>query len=265
MTNFPNIKPEQCATITIDCLNTFMEDSGLLSISQFQKQVHNLSLEKVQNDLIGVKKTIGELRRMLFEYKVPQIQFQDAHVIETIHGKRFHSFEIIREGEEPDFLRTYPPHALLDKHRKFGTDDQQPSQEIHIPGSDMVHIRWFDSKMPNNARVDPKTELVFYKDDFSMSPGTPFLYQLLWELRRQGRFYLIVMGVCDEICNLRNILVLLAAVFNVIYVQDGTYPLNPDKREKAIDYMKGFNFLGHQAAQFITVSAEDVIQYFSRL
>lgn len=261
MANLPKLKPEACAGIAIDCLNTFMKANGQLSISAYQKAAKGLNQDEVQQQIDAAAKRAGEMRRTLFERKVPQIQFQDAHVIESIHGKRFHSLEIVRAGEQPDFVRTFPPHALLDKNRRFGTPDQQAVDEIVLPQSKKVLIRWFTSQMPAEAVLDPACELIFLKDDFCMSPGTPFVHQLFWELRRQGRFYLIVFGVCDEICNLRNVMLMLAAIFNVIYVTDCTFPLAPEKRPVAIDYMRNFNPLGQAATgQFLPATAQEVLE-----
>ncbi len=264
MSLIKNLNPGNCAAIAIDCLNTFMKADGFLSISNYQQQVKGLKAQDVQAQIDQVAKRTGELRRFLYDQEVPHVQFQDAHVIESIHGKRFHSLEITREGEEADFLRTFPPHALLEKNRRFGTYDQQAIEEITIPYKKQVLIRWFDSQMPAEATLSPKTELIFLKDDFCMSPGSPFIHQLFWELRRQGRFNLIVFGVCDEICNLRNVLLMLAAIFNVVYVEDCTYPLDPDKRDIAINYLKNFNPLGDgSTGHFQVASAKEVSDHFS--
>ncbi len=258
-------KPETCASVAVDCLNTFMKANGKLSIAAYQAAVKGRKLEEVQAELDIVGKRIGELRNFLFDHDVPALQFQDAHVSETVHGKRFHSLEIVREGQAPDFIRVFPAHALLDKNRRFGTEDQQAIDAIALPKSRKVFIRWFDQQMPPEAIVEPKTELIFMKDDFCMSPGTPFVHQLFWELRRQGRFYLIVFGVCDEICNLRNVLLLLSAIFNVVYVTDCTYPLDPDKRDVAIQYMKTFNPLGDgKTGSFTTITAQELMNEFSQ-
>lgn len=264
MLEIKKLKSEMCVGIAIDCLNTFMKAHGKLSISAYQKAVKGRVQEEVQQEIDATAKKMGDFRRFLFEQKMPQIQFQDAHVIESIHGKRFHSLEIVREGETPDFIRTFPPHALLDKNRRFGMQDQQNIQEIEIPESKKVYIHWFDSAMPDSASVEPKTELFFMKNDFCMSPGSPHINSLFWELRRQGRFYLIVFGVCDEICNLRNVLLMLSSIFNVIYIEDCTYPLDPDKRTPAIEYMKNFNPLGEgkTGSFFSTTSQEFMSQFY---
>ena len=264
MSILANLQPENCAAIAIDCLNTFMKADGGLSISAYQKVAKGRDQSQIQKELDAVGKISGELRRCLFAQRIPQVQFQDAHVIESIHGKRFHSLELVRAGEPPDFLRTFPPHALLDANRRFGTPDQQAIDEITIPDSKKVYVRWFESQMPANAALEPQTEIIFMKDDFCMVPGTPFLDRLFWELRRQGRFTLITFGVCDEICNLRNVLLMLAAIFNVVYVQDCTYPLDPDKRDIAIQYMQNFNPMGQgNTGQFILATAQEVIKHFS--
>lgn len=258
------LKPELCASVAVDCLNTFMKAEGKLSISAFQASVKGLNLQSIQAELDQVGKRTGELRRFLFDIKIPAIQFQDAHVIESIHGKRYHSLEIVREGQAPDFVRTFPPHALLNKNRRFGTDDQQAIDEIALPKSRKVYIRWFDSQLPQDAIVEPTTELIFMKDDFCMMPGTPYVHQLFWELRRQGRFTLIVFGVCDEICNLRNVLLMLSSIFNVVYVTDCTYPLDPAKRQVAIDYMSTFNPLGDgKTGSFTTITSSELMQQLS--
>ncbi len=263
MLEIEKLKSEMCVAIAIDCLNTFMKANGKLSISAYQQAVKGKKQEEVQQALDDTGKRIGEFRRFLFDNRIPQIQFQDAHVIETIHGKRFHSLEIVREGQTPDFIRTFPPHALLDQNRHFGMEDQQNIQEIELP-SKKVYIHWFDSTMPANATVEPGTELIFMKDDFCMSPGSPHINSLFWELRRQGRFYLVVFGVCDEICNLRNVLLMLSAIFNVIYIEDCTFPLDPDKRDTAISYMKNFNPLGEgKTGSFIHITSQDFLKRFS--
>lgn len=266
MTILTDLKPEICASIAVDCLNTFMKATGKLSIAAFQANVKGLSLQDIQTQLDQVGQRSGELRRFLFDMQVPALQFQDAHVIESIHGKRYHSLEIVREGQNPDFVRTFPPHALLNKNRRFGTDDQRAIDEIALPKAHQVFIRWFDAQWPPEAQLEPQTELIFMKDDFCMAPGTPFVHQLFWELRRQGRFYLIVFGVCDEICNLRNVLLMLSAIFNVIYVTDCTFPLDPAKRQPAIDYMKNFNPLGEgRTGSFITTTSKELMQQFAQL
>lgn len=265
MSLLAQLTPANAATIAIDCLNTFMKADGLLSIASFQHNSKGLVLEEVQAELNRRAERMGELRRFLFSRRLPQIQFQDAHVIESIHGKRYHSLELVREGEEPDFLRSFPPHALLDKNRRFGTLDQMAVDEIKLPHSREVFIRWFESSLPAEAKVAPETELIFLKDDFCMSPGSPHVDKLFWELRRQGRFNLVVFGVCDEVCNLRNVLLMLASIFNVVYVQDCTFPLSPEKREPAINYMRHFNPLGDgSTGHFEVVAAEDVIAHFSQ-
>ncbi len=265
MSSLESLLPENCATIAIDCLHTFMKATGKLSISDFQEKAHGKELQTVQQELDEAAARIGVLRRALYGESVPQIQFQDAHVIESIHGKRFHSMEIVREGQEPNFTRTFPPHALLDRNRRFGTDDQRAIDEIKIPESHEVLIRWFDSSMPSQAVLEPKTELLFLKDDFCMSPGSPFVDKLFWELRRQGRFNLILFGVCDEICNLRNVLLMLASVFNVVYVKDCTYPLDPNKREPAIQYMEQFNPLGQGlTGHFSVTTSHAIIEHFGK-
>ena len=256
------MRPHTCAAIAIDCLNTFMKADGKLSLSSYQKHAKGLDQDEVQKEIDFTSKRMGEFRRFLYKHKIPQIQFQDGHVIESIHGKRFHSLEIVRENEEPDFLRTFPPHALLDRNRRYGTPDQQPIDEIAIPYKRQVIINWLDEQMPPGAAVEPETELIFYKDDFCMSAGTPFVHDLFWELRRQGRFYLIVFGVCDEICNLRNVMLMLSTIFNVLYIKDCTFPLDPDKREIAIDYMKKFNPLGDgSTGQFEVYTSEEILAY----
>jgi len=260
------VDPQNCAAVAVDCLNTFVKADGQLSISAFQQAAKGLDQDKIQGELDDMSKRAGVLRNFLFESKVPQIQFQDAHVIESIHGRRYHSLEIVREGEEPDFLRTFPPHALLDQNRRYGTPDQEAIEEIWIPKSKKIFIRWFEKFYPSEAILSPETELIFMKDDFCMSPGSPFVDRLFWELRRQGRFYLFVFGVCDEVCNLRNTLLLLSSIFNVIYVEDCTYPLDPDKREPAIEYMRNFNPLGAGfTGQFMTTTSSEVIQHFQNL
>ena len=254
-----------CAAIAIDCLNTFMRPDGNLSLSAFQSQAKGLNKEFVQKEIDEAAQKMGELRNFLFEQKVPQIQFQDAHVVESIHGRRFHSLEIARDGEEADFIRTFPPHALLQRNRQYGTDDQQAIDEIYIKKSKKIFIRWFETHMPVNAVLEPGRELIFLKDDFCMVPGSPFLDQLFWELRRQGRFNLITFGVCDEICNLRNVLLMLSGIFNVVYVHDCTYPLEPEKKDVAIQYMKNFNPLGSsKTGQFLTATSEEVIDVFGK-
>lgn len=264
MSILTRLKPENCAAIAIDCLNTFMKADGKLSISAYQKAAKGLDQDEVQREIDATAKRVGELRRFLYDRKVPQIQFQDAHVVESVHGRRFHSAEIVREGEAPDFLRTFPPHALLDRNRKFGTPDQQPLEEIAIPQTKKVLIHWFAPHLPVEAGVDPEKELIFLKDDFCMCPGSPFVHQLFWELRSQGRFYLIVGGVCDEICNLRNVILMLSCIFNVIYAVDCTFPLSPDKRETAIEYMQGFNPLGEgSTGQFLPVTAAEIMRQFT--
>lgn len=260
------LRPEYCAAIAVDCLFTFMKAEGKLSIAKYQQQAHNKDLQEVQRELDQVAQRMGTLRRALFEVGIPQIQFQDAHVIESIHGKRFHSMEITRTGEEPDWRRTFPPHALLDRNRRYGTDDQQAISEIKLPQSKEVLIRWFDSSYPTEAVLQPDTELIFMKDDFCMSPGTPYVDRLFWELRRQKRFHLIVFGVCDEICNLRNVLLLLASVFHVVYVRDCTFPLDPNQREPAIQYMEQFNRLGQGlTGHFSVATSEPLISSFYRV
>ena len=264
MSLLSSLKPELCAAIAIDCLNTFMKADGKLSISAFQANVKGLQQSQVQGELDVMSQKMGDLRRFLYDRKVPQIQFQDAHVIESIHGRRYHSLEIIRENEEPDFLRTFPPHALLEKNRRYGTADQQAIDEINIEKSKKVFIRWFDASLPPEAILEPSRELIFLKDDFCMSPGSPFIDKLFWELRRQGRFYLIVFGVCDEVCNLRNVLLMLASIFNVIYIADCTYPLAPEKRDVAINYMQNFNPLGDgSTGQFEIATCQQVMDQFS--
>lgn len=264
MATLEKLNPDTCAVVAIDCLNTFMKGDGLLSISKFQEMAKGLNQQEVQKDIDKAAQRTGILRQYLFEKKIPQIQFQDAHVVESIHGKRFHSMEIVREGQEPDFLRTFPPHALLEKNRKHGTHDQQAIEEIKLQKSKEVFIHWFASSMPQKARLEPETELIFLKDDFCMSPGSPFIHQLFWELRRQGRFTLIVFGVCDEICNLRNVQLMLASVFNVVYVKDCTFPLDPEKRDVAINYMASFNPLGEgNTGQFFVTTSEELMQLFS--
>lgn len=259
------LNPQNCAAIAIDCLNTFMKADGLLSISAFQANVKGKNKDEVQNEIDAAARRIGQLRRFLYNLKVPQIQFQDAHVIESIHGRRFHSLEIVRDGQKPDFLRSFPPHALLERNRWVGTPDQQALDEIDIPQSQKVIIPWFVSQMPIEAVLCPEKELLFFKDDFCMCPGSPFIYQLFWELRRQGRFYLIVFGVCDEICNLRNVLLMLACIFNVIYVEDCTYPLDPAKRVVALKYMENFNPLGDGVTgQFMFTSSGELMQHFAK-
>lgn len=266
MSALTGLRPDNSASIAIDCLRTFMKEDGKLSISVYQSQQHGLTLEGVQNDLDQTALRMGNIRRSLFAEKVPQIQFQDAHVIESIHGKRFHSMEIVREGQEPNFVRSFPPHALLDRNRRFGTEDQQAIDEIKLPDSKQVLIRWFDSQYPINAVLEPETELIFMKDDFCMSPGTPYVDRLFWELRRQNRFNLIVFGVCDEICNLRNVLLMLASVFNVYYVKDCTFPLAPDKRGPAITYMENFNQLGQGLTGTFTVTTSDeLLAHFNQI
>lgn len=263
MSGWKELRPNHCAAIAVDCLFTFMKAEGKLSIAAYQQQAHHKNLQEVQAEIDQVAQRMGTLRRALFEAGVPQIQFQDAHVIESIHGKRFHSMEIIREGQDPDWIRTFPPHALLDRNRRYGTDDQQAISEIKLPHSKEVLIRWFDSCYPAEAILQPKTELIFMKDDFCMSPGTPYVDRLFWELRRQGRFNLIVFGVCDEICNLRNVLLLLASVFHVVYVKDCTFPLDPNQREPAIQYMEQFNRLGQgRTGNFSVSTSEQLIPLF---
>ena len=258
------LNPKNCATISIDCLNTFMKADGNLSISAFQHNVKGLDQSKVQAEIDASAKRMGELRRFLFEQKVPQIQFQDAHVIESIHGCRFHSSEIVREGQEPDFIRTFPAHALLDEKRRFGTPDQQAIEEIALP-TQKIFIHWFHSDMPQEATLEAGKELIFMKDDFCMTPGSPFIHRLFWELRRQGRFSLIILGVCDEICNLRNVLLMLSAIFNVIYVKDCTFPLDAEKRDPAIDYMQEFNPFGEgKTGKFLSIDSVDFINCFGR-
>lgn len=265
MPTLESLNHENCAVIAIDCLHTFMKDSGRLSISRTQQSQYGKDWHQVQQELDQVAQRMGQLRRSLYADGVPQIQFQDAHVHESIHGKRFHSMEIVRNGQEPDFVRTFPAHALLDRNRRFGTPDQQAIDEIKIPQSNEVLIRWFESSMPSNAVVEPYTELLFLKDDFCMSPGTRFVDRLFWELRRQGRFNLVVFGVCDEICNLRNVMLLLASVFNVVYVQDCTYPLDPNKRAPAIAYMEQFNQIGQGVTgNFSTTTSSEVIEHFGK-
>lgn len=257
------LTPEQSAVITIDCLSTFMRAQGALSISAYQRDVLGYDQAHVQAELDGVGARIAEVRQALFEAKIPQVQFQDAHVIESIHGKRFHSMELVREGESPDFVRTFPPHALLDHTRRFGTEDQQAIPEIKIAQSHEVLIRWFDDALPTDAELTPERELIFMKDDFCMAPGNPHVDRLFWELRRQGRTNLIIMGVCDEICNLRNVLLMLSALFNVYYVEDATYPLDPTKRDPALAYMRGFNPLGQQqAGQWSGVQSDQLLNRF---
>ncbi|NUM34268.1 MAG: isochorismatase family protein [Candidatus Brocadiae bacterium] len=264
MLEIQKLKPEASVGIAIDCLNTFMKANGKLSISAYQNAVKGRSQEEVQREIDNMAKRTGDFRKFLFGWNVPQIQFQDAHVIESIHGKRFHSLEIVREGQSPDFIRTFPPHALLDQNRRFGMEDQQNIQEIELP-SKKVYIHWFDTTMPVNACVEPKTELFFMKDDFCMSPGSPHINSLFWELRRQGRFYLIVFGVCDEICNLRNVLLMLSAIFNVIYIEDCTFPLDPEKRNTAIEYMKNFNPLGEgKTGSFMSTTSLEFMKQFCK-
>lgn len=263
MITLSDIEPQDCATITIDCLTTFMKSSGALSISGYQALQCGRSGDEVQGELDQVGLQIAQVRRALFEAKIPQIQFQDAHVIESVHGKRFHSMELVREVEAPDFVRTFPPHALLDHTRRYGTEDQQAISEIKLEASEEIFIRWFDDALPINAEVDAHKELIFMKDDFCMSPGNPYIDRLFWELRRQRRTYLIVMGVCDEICNMRNVLLMLSSLFNVIYVEDATYPLDPEKRPLALDYMRRFNPLGQlQAGTWTSVSSSQLIERF---
>lgn len=257
------LEPRDCAVITIDCLTTFMKPEGALSISGYQATHLGRSQTEIQSELDDVGARISTARRALFEAGIPQIQFQDAHVIESIHGKRFHSMELVRLGEEPDFIRTFPPHALLDHTRRFGTADQQAITEIKLSQSQEVIIRWFDDALPFNAEVSAERELIFMKDDFCMAPGNPHLDKLFWELRRQRRNHLIVMGVCDEICNLRNVLLMLSSLFNVIYVADATYPLDPSKRALALDYMRRFNPLGRESAgQWSPLDTAQLIERF---
>jgi nicotinamidase-related amidase len=263
MNTLKQLSPQQCAVITIDCLTTFMKASGALSISAYQRDVLGLDHVQVQREVDGVGERIAAVRQALFESKIPQIQFQDAHVIESVHGKRFHSMELIREGETPDFVRSFPPHALLDHTRRFGTEDQQAIPEIKLHKSREVLIRWFDDHLPVDAELSSTQELIFMKDDFCMAPGNPYLDRLFWELRRQGRTHLIIMGVCDEICNLRNVLLMLSALFNILYVEDATYPLDPTKRELALDYMRSFNPLGQvQAGQWERVTSHQLLARF---
>ncbi len=257
------LAPENSAAIAIDCLNSFLKPWGALSISQYQSQYCGRDLNAVQRELDELIGMTSELRRALFEAGIPQIQFQDAHVVEWIHGKRYHSMEIARQGEEPDFIRTFPPHALLEKNRRFGSEDQRAVDEIRLSGSREVYIRWFDSALPPEASVEPGRELIFLKDDFCMAPGNRFIEKLFWELRRQKRFNLIVFGVCDEFCNIRNVMLMLVSLFNVFYVTECTYPLDPSKREPSITYMSNFNRLSYgRAGRFEQVSFRDILEHF---
>jgi nicotinamidase-related amidase len=266
MLELEQLQTDICAAIAVDCLNTFMKVDGKLSIAAYQQAVHSRDIREVQSEIDEVAMRMGSLRKCLFEAGIPQIQFQDAHVVEWIHGKRYHSREIARLDEEPDNVRSFAPHALLDANRRVGTPDQQAIEEISLATSDKILISWLDKALPQRAEVAPHKELIFWKDDFCMSPGSPFVDRLFWELRRQSRFNLIVFGVCDEICNLRNVMLMLASIFNVIYVQDCTYPLDPHQREHAIRYMKKFNRLGQGlSGQFLATDSQDVISHFSRV
>lgn len=263
MSILSQVTRENSAAIAVDCLNTFMKADGKLSLSFYQSNVLGLDGEAIQREIDEVAKRTGELRRFLYDQKVPHIQFQDAHVIESIHGKRFHSLEIVRDGQEPDWNRSFPAHALLDRNRRHGTPDQLAIDEIAIPAKKQIFIRWFALEYPDDAMVDPETELIFMKDDFCMSPGSPYVDRLIWDLRRRERYNLVVFGVCDEVCNLRNTLLLLASIFNVIYVSDCTYPLDPKKRQPAIDYMRNFNPLGDgSTGQFQEVTAQEVMNHY---
>jgi nicotinamidase-related amidase len=255
----PALSPDRCALIAIDCLNTFIRPEGALSISRYQGQACGLDPVASQRSLDAMAARMGHLRRALFEARVPQVQLQDAHVVEWVHGRRFHSMEIAREGEAPDYVRTFPPHALLDRDRRFGTADQQAIDELRLPLRQVL-VRWFDPAYPPEADLCADRELIFLKDDFCASPGTPFTDRLFWELRRQRRFTLIVMGVCDEICNLRNALLMLSSLFHVLYVEDCTAPLDPQKREGALRYLSEFNPLGQASAgQLERVTAAEVV------
>jgi len=255
----PPLSAARCALIAIDCLNTFIRPSGALSISAYQAAELGLDGGAAQGALDAMAARMGALRRALFEARVPQVQLQDAHVVDWVHGRRFHSMEIAREGEAPDFVRTFPAHALLDRDRRFGTPDQQAIDELRLPLRQVL-VRWFDPGFPPEADLAPDRELLLLKDDFCASPGTPFAERLFWELRRQRRFTLIVMGVCDEICNLRNALLMLSSLFHVLYVEDCTAPLDPRKREPALRYLADFNPLGQESAgQLERVTAAEVM------
>lgn len=254
------LSAERCALVAIDCLNTFIRADGALSISSYRGAACGLDPRAAQEELNAMAARMGALRRALFEARVPQIQLQDAHVVEWVHGRRFHSMEIAREGEAPDFVRSFPAHALLDRDRRFGTPDQQAIDELRLPLRQVL-VRWFDPLYPPEADLSPERELIFLKDDFCMSPGNPFTDRLFWELRRQRRFTLIVMGVCDEICNLRNALLMLSSLFHVLYVEDCTAPLNPQRREPALRYLAEFNPLGQESAgQLERVTAAEVLR-----
>ena len=235
------LDPRGCAAIAIDCLNTFMRSDGALSISRYQHASCGLDQGEVQRALNGTAARIARLRRALYEAGIPQVQLQDAHVAEEVHGRRFHSMELVRQGEEPDFVRTFPVHALLDRDRRYGSPDQQAIDEIRLPALRPVLIHWFASSLPAEARLSIDRELIFMKDDFCATPGNPYIRHLFWELRCQARFTLIIFGVCDEICNLRNVMLFLASFFKIIYVPDCTFPLSPEKREVTLDYLERFN------------------------
>ena len=254
-----HLSPKHCASIAIDCLNTFMSASGALSISRYQAEHCNRPQALVQQELDAVAARMGLLRRALWEAKIPQVQLQDAHVSETIHGRRFHSLEIVRAHEQPDFLRTFPPHALLDRSRRYGSPDQQPIDAIKLPELRQVLIRWFDEQLPSDAKLSPERELVFMKDDFCATPGNPHIRQLFWELRSQRRFQLILFGVCDEICNLRNAMLFLASFFNLIYVTDCTYPLNPAQRALTLDYLQSFNKVEPSGTRRVTLTTSEAL------
>ncbi len=259
------INPQTTAAIGIDCLNTFLKKEGALSIAQYQSKVLGLEIDHVQTQLDACTKRMHVLRHLLYEAKIPQIQFQDAHVIESIHGKRFHSLEIARPDETIDFKRKFPAHALLEHHRKFGTLDQQAVDDMRLSKLKQVIVPWHEDHYPIGAQVHDQIDLIFYKDDFSMNPGSPFVGQLFWELRRQMRFDLIVFGVCDEICNLRNCMQMLSALFRVIYVEDCTYSLLPEMGDKAVRFLEQFNAIGlGQEASFVRVKLEDLIEILGR-
>ncbi len=61
-------------------------------------------------------------------------------------------------------------------------------------------------------------------------------------------------------------MLMLASVFNVVYVRDCTYPLHPHLREPSIRYMEQFNQLGQgRVGTFTVVDSHDVIAHFTNL
>lgn len=196
----------------VDTQRDFMEDG-----SQGMGYVGHLAIQ----DAMSIEQNLKVLTKWLRD--------QDIQIMGSVDWHNSDSKEFPKKGEEPDFVKTFPPHCIKESYGAEKIDATKPINPLYIDHDEPNHPNY----IVNQAILHPG-EIYFRKDHFDVfdEEGNEHTGKVLEKL---GVKKAIVYGVALEVCNNYAVNGLLERGVEVYAVRDAMRAINEDVREEILE------------------------------